>query len=65
MLEKQQLAEGIKESAMSHRKRNKSQEPGFKEEQYDDRESIDSMDVYVEELSDLEQRVEEFEEGTA
>ena len=40
--EKQQMAEGIKETAQNQPKRNKSQEHGFKDE-----ESMDSLDVSV------------------
>lgn len=56
------MAEGIKESVLQQKKRNKSLEHGRKDIDQSEVESLDSMAVRVEELSELEQRVGEVEE---
>ena len=67
----QQIAEGLKESAQNNKKRNKSQELGggldvddnyIAETNFMINSSQGSLEVLAEDLSDVEQRVEEFDE---
>ena len=66
MEQMQQIAEGLKESAQNNKKRNKSQEHGGgvdPDDRYikeDMNSSQGSLEVMAEDLSDVEQRVEEF-----
>ena len=64
MEQMQQIAEGLKESAQNYKKRNKSQEHGAGAEMDENliNSSQGSLEVLIEDLSDVEHRVEEFVE---
>ena len=63
----QQITEGLKESAQNYKKRNKSQEHGAGVEMDENfiNSSQGSLEVLIEDLSDVEHRVEEFAEDPA